>query len=56
VLWVFEGLLELAGLSTLIAGLVGEDIEQDVALPGFVLRVRPMLSASAQGVSAELRF
>lgn len=52
----FEGLLQAGGLVMLIFGALGEETIEYQPVPGYALRVMPMVSASTQGISAELRF
>jgi hypothetical protein len=53
----FEGLLQAGGLLMLIFGAIGSDVtEYQPVAPGYAFRVSPMLGATTQGLSAELRF
>ncbi len=51
-----EGLLQAGGLVMLIFGALGEDSIQLEPVPGYAVHVRPMISASTQGLSADVRF
>lgn len=51
-----EGALQAAGLVMLIFGAVGEDSVELTPVPGYAIRIQPMLSATTQGLSAEMRF
>ncbi len=51
-----EGLIQAGGLVMLIFGAIGEDSVVLEPAPGYALRVSPMVTASAQGLSAELTF
>lgn len=52
----FEGLVQDLGLVFLIVGLVGEDYEEYRPLAAREVRVRPMMSASVQGLTLEGAF
>jgi len=53
----FEGLLQAGGLVMIIFGALGSDVtEYQPVAPGYAFRVRPMLSTTTQGLTAELTF
>jgi hypothetical protein len=54
--YAFEGLLQVGGLIMLIFGAIGEDAVEYTPAPGYAFNLRPMISPTVQGLSAELRF
>lgn len=52
----FVGLLEIAGLVALIYGAIGEERVEMRPLPGYVLRVTPILGTTTAGLAATLTF
>ena len=51
-----EGLLQAGGLVMLIFGALGSDVTDYEPAPGYAFHVRPMITASTTGLSAELTF
>lgn len=55
-LWnAVEGLLQLAGVVMIIVGAIGEDHDEVRPMPGYALRVTPIVGATTQGLELVLQ-